>query len=425
MTTLVGLAFTSPSIAVMVIERSVFRVHYYQGKPDELHAFLQEQDKRKPIVVLTAVNELWRLRDVKKIHGFLLCEDPEILFKINGCNVLDAVSDTEYGGYKQQKIRPEQLNAALVPAGTFQVDEAVLGTLRRLSSDISLRELYQTVTTGKDPDSDFRANVCWYLVGAMQKKSWVSRVQKVALSAGVPVDKIAELERFIETAPSAEMLWRAYYDHAENGVPFEDAVAQFEADAEDLQFIVDAIGVTKGHHYYRNPHERPMVFRPKRKKVKTLKKTLPPLSGSSVLPVVLSADTLATETANMSRDTGFDLQALLDRFDTSTGNSNFSRVLCAYLCGLVDSSVFVSARESALADGASKKDISQFIKFMRNDTEADGIWKAYCYYSFYVGVTAGDAASKYGISLAKLDTVLKYKPMAYVFDFVMWPDELS
>lgn len=298
MTTLVGLAFTSPAIAVMVIDRSVFRVHFYQNKPAELHAFLQDTDTRLPVVLLDSVNDLRRVADVEGVHAFLLSEDPRVLSEITGTLLLDAIPDPKYAGFRKVMIRPEVLNAALKRTGSFTLTEEAATALSSLREDITLRELVKSVLSDNTvPEEEFLQNVCLYAVGALQRRSWVSRVQKPVLAAGVSIDRMAELEKFIETAPSAEMLWRAYYAHAEGGVPIKDAVTQFEANAKDLAFLVSNLGAMKGLKYVRDPKDKPLVFKKKRK---VRKLSAFPSQGSSMSASSPVADTLLEEVDSSS-----------------------------------------------------------------------------------------------------------------------------
>ena len=64
--------------------------------------------------------------------------------------------------------------------------------------------------------------------------------------------------------PQADRLWRAYYDHAENGVALKDAVAQLEANQSDLEYIIEQIGAEKGHDYIMKPTDYPIVQQKKR-----------------------------------------------------------------------------------------------------------------------------------------------------------------
>ena len=427
MATLVGLAFTSPAIAVMVIDRTRFRVHFYQNKPSELHAFLQEADDRLPVVLLESVNDLQRVQAVEGIHAFLLSDDPRVLADIQGAIVLDAEPDDKFSGFKKIMIRPDTLNAALLRTETFVLPVDPSAPMSALRDEISFRELLQSVVADRDMDKDFLSNICLYLVGALPKRTWVSRVQKPGLAAGIPVERMAELEKYIETAPSAEMLWRAYYDHAESGVPLHSAALQFEADAKDLDYLISQIGAKKGLKYSRDPRDKPLVMQKKRK-VRKLKRLVP--QGSSMNPSGTSVKTMEkqmTKTAvpKVFPTSSFDLEAVLGRIDQAMGGTDFSRTACGYLCGLVDEERFSASRKLAVKNGAEKSDLVAVSQYAKRDTEAASIWKAYCYYSYYVGVTPAEAADKFETPVAQLQTVLKYKPMAFVFEYVKWPEELA
>lgn len=423
MTNLVGLAFTSPAIAVMVIDRVRFRIHLYQNKPSELHAFLQEADDRLPVVLVDSAQDLIRISDVEGIHSFLLSEDPRVISEIGGATLLDAEPDPKYAGFRKVLIRPDDLNAALAKSGSFSFTEAAVNAMSSLRDDVLLSELVQTVVTDKLlADEDLISNICLYAVGVLQKRSWVSRVQKPALAAGVSVERMAELEKFIETAPSAEMLWRAYFEHAEGGVPIKNAVSQFDASEKDLEFLISHIGAKKGLKYARDPREKPLVFKKKRK-VRKLGK-LPP-QGSSMVPLSSIAIDATENEMDKLDDSGFDLDAVLATIDKSTNSTEFSRIACAYLCGLVDGKAFGGAKRQSVNQGAAKKDVVAVSRYIKEDPISQATWKAYCYYSYYVGVTPADAATKFSTPLSQLQTVLKYKPMAFVFEFTKWPEELE
>jgi hypothetical protein len=404
------------------MDRSRFRVHLYQRKPGELHAFLQEADSRLPIVLVTSVQDLSRIKDLDDVHSFVLFEDPDVLNRVQGIRLLDAEPDEAFGSFKKVKITPERLNAALLMGGEFKIPEDVLESVRSLSKDISFRELLQSVVAGRSLTADFTKHVCMYLVGLLQKKSWVARVQKVGLTAGVAVEKMAELEKFIETSPPAEMLWRAYYEHAEAGVPVKSACDQFEADEKDVEFLVSVLGAEKGQRYYRNPHETPLIFKKKRSKKP---KKLPQVESPSMSVSPIDDDRLHEEMAQMSPSTGFDIVASLRRIDDATKSFDFSRVACSFLCGLVDASEFSSAKKRAVDDGASKEDVVAVSKYIKNDPEAQAIKQAYAYFAWTIDASAPASAQKYGANFAKFNAILRYKPMAFVFRAPGWPGSVK
>lgn len=437
MTNLIGLAFTSPQIAIMVTDREQFRVHYYQNRPHELHAFLQEKDDRLPVVILKSVHDLGRVKSVKGVHAMMLFDDPETMAKIDGINILDAVPDSEFSGYRKRVVPREKLNEALSKEGKFTFDPKALGAVKALSSDITFRELVQTTVGKHEVPEDFLENVCLYLLGAMQKKSWVARVQKKGLSAGIPVEKMAELEKFIEQAPAGERLWRALYEVYEGGVSAQDAADQLEADEDDINFVSKLLGKREGLRYSRNPRDKPMVVKKPRKKrltagQKATKKERQK-GGRSISTKKSSVDKKKLAKAQKENEemttTGFDLVETLKRIDDATKSGDipyaFSRMACARLCGLVKARPYNAACKQAVADGADKQDVASVRSYIKDDPEAKALWLAYCQTAYFVEVSPEDAAKEAEVPATKLNAVTAYKPMAYVFEFVNWPKQLE
>lgn len=432
MTNLVGLAFTSPQIALMVCDRDRFRVHFYQNRPNELHAFIQEKDERLTVVLVKSVHDLNRVKDVDGIHALLLFDDPEVMSQIDGISILDAEADTKYAGYKKKVASSSSLNTALLKRGSFSLGAKAVSSIRVLSSDITFREMIQTVLSDKKLPDEFLANVCLYLVGALQKRSWVSRVQKTGLSAGISVEKMAELEKFIEQAPAGEMLWRAFYDLNEDGVSVADVVSQFEANEDDLKFVVAALGERKDLHYYRNPRTNPIVIKKKRKSRKltdsqAATKKEKQRGGRTLSKVDTQSLNEAVKEISQMEDNGFDLTGTLGRIDSATEGGEvpyaFSRMACARMCGLVKARPYNAACKQAVADGASKKDVTLIRSFIKDNVESEALGLAYCHTAYFVGVGTSDAAEKFEVSAPKLKAVLAYKPLAYVFDG--WPTKLE
>lgn len=435
MPNLVGLAFTSPQIAIMVCDRARFRVHFYQNRPNELHAFLQEQDARLPVVIVKSVHDLNRVKDVEGIHAMMLFDDPETMAKIEGIKILDAETDDEYAGYKKKVASSDKLNAALLKKGSFRLDAKAVSALRSLSKDITFRELVKTVIGKRKVPDNFLEYVCLYLAGTLQKKSWVARVQKPGLSAGISIEKMAELEKFIEQAPAGEMLWRAFYEVNEDGVSAHDAAEQLEANEEDLKFLVKVLGKREGLHYYRNPRTKPLIVKKKRKRRKLTESQAATKKekqrGGPTIASIVDTKMLAEalEETDRMKDEGFDLVGTLSAIDAATKAGEipyaFSRMACAKLCGLVKARQYNGACKQAILDGADKKDVASVREYIKEDEEAKGLWRAYCQAAYFVGVTQEKAAKEFKVPLRKLKAVMAYKPMAYLFEFVAWPKQLE
>lgn len=435
MPNLVGLAFTSPQIAIMVCDRKQFRVHYYQNRPNELHAFLQERDARLTVVIVKSVHDLNRVKDVEGIHAMMLFDDPETMAQIEGISILDAETDDEYAGYKKKVASSAKLNAALLQKGSFRLDAKAISALSSLSKDITFRELVKTVIGKKKVPENFLEHVCLYLAGALQKRSWVARVQKPGLSAGISIEKMAELEKFIEQAPAGEMLWRAFYDVNEDGVPVRDAADQLEANESDLEFLVKTLGKREGLHYYRNPRTKPLIVKKKRKRRKLTESQAATKKekqrGGPTISSTVDTEILAEAMEDMDRmkDEGFDLAGTLSTIDKVTKGGEvpyaFSRMACARMCGLVKARPYNGACKQAVLDGADKRDVASIREYIRENEEAKALWRAYCKASYFIGVTQAEAAKEFKVPPHKLKAVMAYKPMAYVFEFVMWPKQLE
>ena len=436
MTNLIGLAFTSPQIAVMVCDRSKFRVHFYQKRPSELHSFLQMEDERLPVVLVTSVRDLARVQDVEGIHSILLFDEPEAMESIHGVRILDAHREEGLPGFRKVILPKEDLNDALTMEGSFSLTEDAKKALSDLSSEIRFRTLMKGVLSHEGLPDDFEENACLYLAGALPKRSWVSRCQKKALSSGMAVEKIAELERYIETA--SDSLWRSWYEVNEGGVPVKDASAQFGADLKDLQYIVKVLGSREDLKYSRNPRDTPLVVKKKRKKRKKtpsqeatrLQKMKGGPSVSSTPPrSTIDKKLLTKAQKESSMSSGYPLVSTLEKIDTTTSEGDvpyaFSRMACARLCGLVKTRKWNSSCKTAVSEGADPDDVESIRSFIEKDEEAQRIWKAYCRTSYTVGVSAKEASEEFDVPLSKLNAVLAYKPMAYVFDYVRWPEDME
>lgn len=409
---LVGIAFTTPSIIVTVLDRDKFRAHLYHT-PGALHAFLQEEDTRLPIVILSSVRDLKKVEKVRGVHSFILVEDPRALFEIEGAVILDAEPDEKYTGYIKKMIRPEDLNSALEAPSPFSFTQAAIDALGELSSDISFRELVKLITPHGDIYGDlpeaYETDVCMYQVRALQRRSWVSRVQRPGLKAGVPIEAMAEIEKYIDTSPSSHMLWRAYYDHAVNGLSVADVSAQYEVSSKDVDYLVSVLG-DSDLRYCKKPEDSPLVVR-KRRKVRKLKST--GLKGTSMAP----------KTKKTSSDS--ELRALLAPVEEQAG-LDYSRAFCAFLGGLLSKKDLTSACKEAVHNGAGQVAVKALLSWAKTDKASD-LRLAYCHYTAHVGVTASAAASEYSVSPADLKTVLHYKPLSFVCKtaFVRWPSEID
>lgn len=425
MTSLIGLAFTSPQLAVMVCDREKFRVLFYQNRPSDLHAFIGSSDTRLPVVIVKSVRDLQRIKEVEGIHSILLFDEPEAMECIKGIKILDAEADEFLPGYRKKLLPQEKLNAVLLEKGSFSVDPSMRSSLSSFSSDIRFRSLLKSVIGTTTVPEDFVENVCLYLVGCMTKKSWVSKCQRKGLSSGISVEKMAELEKYIEF--TSEPLWRAWYDVNEKGVSTKDASAQFEADLRDLNYLVKVLGKREDLKYTKNPHKTPLIVKKKRKKKLTPSQGATRAEklrgGPSITTSSVDVDSLRKaqqEVKDMPQD-GFSLIEALKEIDSSTvGGSTpyaFSRMASARICGLVKTRAYNAACKQAVLDGASQEDVDAIRDFISNSEESTRLWKAYCRFSYTVGISRAEASSEFDADLSSLEMLIAYKPMAYLFDY--------
>jgi len=416
MTTLVGIAYTAPEIAVMSLDRELFRAFVYEGRPGELHAFLQSTDDRHSVVLLRSISELVRVQNVAGVGAFLLFDEPSVMAEIEGINLIDSEKDGIV--FAKRQISVAELNAALLQPGEFTVPEDLRSSVQRLSQSISLVQLLDGIEPyEKDLPTEWYTTVCSYLAGQLQKRSWVARGQKPALSASVPVEKIAEIEKFIQDAPSGEMLWRAYYDHVENDVPVDDVCAQYECPAADLAYMVKRLGSKKGHKYYRSPMDKPMVIKKKRKvrKKKSKKATKE------------KAHTPSKKAKTADEAPAHPILAHVREVTQATKSHDFVRHVAARVVGLTSKRSFTFACKRAVKGGGSEDLVAAVQDFVESDTEGlvGPVRAAFCHYSYHRGVKPKDAAEKYGASTWLFKLVLAAKPLAYVATWADWPEEVA
>ena len=138
--------------------------------------------------------------------------------------------------------------------------------------------------------------------------------------------------------------------------------------------------------------------------------------GSSMTVSVKKVEASVAE----KEESVFNLDGALEHLDTASGSRDISRALCAYVCGLASKEIL---REKLTAAPKKKGVSKDDLKVVLDSVDSAKLWKAYCFYSFYVGVTPQEAAAKFSLPVAHLQAVLKYKPMAYVFTYVKWPEE--
>jgi len=257
MAKLIGLAFTSPGLAVCVIDREKYRVCYHdQSTAADFRLFLQQKDDRKPVVFVTSARVLAEIQPIGEgvVESYVLFSDPAILTEIKGIHLPDITGEAA-GGWTRVTITPDQFNAMLdkEDSGTFEVTEKALTASGDLMKGITFKELVEAVEAsykelGKD-STDLVLQACRYVTKLISKKTWVSSARKPALNAGINVKVLAELEKSIETDKAAEELWRAFYDLATNGTDLQKILTNYTVTKDDIDLLVSKLNPGQGQTF--------------------------------------------------------------------------------------------------------------------------------------------------------------------------------
>ena len=143
MASLCGLAFTSPGVVVIAIDRQEFKVHFYQtGQLAAFQLFVNSEDTRKTVILVSSVFDLKQIQDTEKVHSFLLFEDVETMKKIQGINILDIVEGDTDTEWERINVTRTKLNAALRESQRpFVITDAAISYEQELTSEITFRDL--------------------------------------------------------------------------------------------------------------------------------------------------------------------------------------------------------------------------------------------------------------------------------------------
>jgi hypothetical protein len=257
MSKLVGLAFTSPGLAVCVIDREKYRVCYHdQSTAADFRLFLQQKDDRKPVVFVTSARVLAEIQPMGEgtVESYVLFSDPAILTEIKGIHLPDITGEAA-GGWTRVNITPDEFNAILDKGATetFEVTEKALTASGDLTKGITFKELVEAVEAsyrelGKD-STDMVLQACRYVTKLISKKTWVSSARKPALNAGISVKVLAELEKSIETDKAAEELWRAFYELATNGTDSQKILTNYAVTKDDIDLLVNKLKPGQGQTF--------------------------------------------------------------------------------------------------------------------------------------------------------------------------------
>jgi len=262
---LIGLAFTSPTVVVPAIDGSKYRVHLYDGAISLLKEFVTPSlstETRKAVVLLTSTHDLKQVQGITGVHAFLLFDDPAVLNLIEGINVLDCQLGPSSQGWRKIKFRPDQLNALLSvePNGEEPVLPEVVQVAKAAAAPATLRDLMRSALSclPDDAKAPVELSIAEFSVGILNKRGWTSKVVKPLKNASSSMEAIVELERYCNQSKEGDALWRAFYDHAENGLSIDDASARYpHSDKDDLKYVVTLVPPQKGIKYYLCPRDFP------------------------------------------------------------------------------------------------------------------------------------------------------------------------
>lgn len=255
---LLGLAFTSPGVTVLAIDRQIFKVHLYQtGQLATLQLFVNSEDTRQTIILVSSIFDLKQIQDTKNIHSFILFEDVAVMKNIEGIHILDIEEDeAAISGYRRIGITATKLNAALRELkGPFTLTEEAISFEQELTSEITFRalvaDIVKKLSTLKDAEkvtTDFLEYVCKYTVGLLAKRSWTTKVRKPFLAQGISVETLVELEKWLDTA-AARALRKSYYSIVEENLSLENTAKKWNPNLADIKYIIELIGAEKGQKY--------------------------------------------------------------------------------------------------------------------------------------------------------------------------------
>lgn len=262
MTSLIGLAYTNPAITVVAIDNELFRVHLYEkGKLTDLNLFLQSTDARKPVILITSVEDLKQIQEVKNIHSFILFDELEILQKIVNIKILD-VNDKQ----KQINITPKFLNEILQTTDnfSFSISEEALNYRQKMTTRITFKdmmieiiEMLIKIKKQKEFIEEFLVKTCKYVVNLISKKIWITDVRNKLVTLELPIESIVELEKWLTSNIDAQNLSRAYRMIAEDQKVLEDVIKEIpDLIKEDIEYIVNTIGAEKGQKYVKTRKKR-------------------------------------------------------------------------------------------------------------------------------------------------------------------------
>lgn len=260
---LIGLAYTNPAITVVAINNNLFKVHLYEkGQLTNLNLFLQSIDARKSVILVTSVEDLEQIQNIKNIHSFILFDELEILKNIDNIKILDVDKKTQTVNY----VTPQFLNETLQQNfnNNFIISKKALDYRKKMTSKITFKdmvtELLEILIKLKKQNTfieEFLIKTCQYAVNLISKKLWIKDIRNTLVSLNINVENIVELEKWLTSNTDVKNLAKAYYMIAEEGETLVNVVKKIpNVIKEDVEYVVNNIGAEKGQKYIKERKKR-------------------------------------------------------------------------------------------------------------------------------------------------------------------------
>lgn len=253
MSKVIGLAFSSPGVALLSVDRKKYKLfHYERNSLSDFRLFLSSTEDKLPVVFLTNVRQLKELKDIgKEVECFVLFEDPKVLQNIEGAVSLDFEPSTATT-WKKKLVSPEEFSAALEDKekADFNITDKALLSSNEMIQEMSIYELMRRIQNqyeelGKNSE-EITKQACKYTIKLINKKTWVSTGRKPALADGIDIKTLAELEKFIETSKEADELWRGIHELSHKGTATAELLSKFKLKPEALEFVMSTLELKPG-----------------------------------------------------------------------------------------------------------------------------------------------------------------------------------
>lgn len=243
----IALAWASPEIVILDIDRSKYRpiVVRDANSRKEIELALAAQDPRGLVPIVDSVGTFARIADLP-VAGFIVTDTLLALGQVQGAMILDQEPGRTDPAIK--RVRIEDIHAVLdgtVPSQPFSVPHTLVKVSTELAKKITLRELMAKVLKKSGEEivtPEFVLKTCERIAGRIHKSTWVARVRKPAQAAGIDVQVLGELERFIEDSSVSEGLWKGFYALVESNKDIAEVEKAHDVRADDLYYLREILG---------------------------------------------------------------------------------------------------------------------------------------------------------------------------------------